>query len=632
MMPSSRKGKKRKSADSVAVLKTRSKPSKVTFLSPSLVLLEIPADTNTSLPVWEAMRSQLVDIAWTVNPYSISVNLTPLTAKQGKITTSSQTESTSTLVPPSTTGQAQMMIQALSPQQVLLSLSQNSTQFLPSPPGQPQNSPSTSTQANSIIVCLPLFITSPQPSLHQTSTLNQTQVLPSIPTLILPAKQQALSVEPPPSLFHTKISSDIQICDNFLLNVCHAGSMCNRHHTPYPFHWQLWCPVSHNWIDIPHRSQVSLERLYCDVNQRVICIKDGNVKSQLDFTSMDLDDSCKYDQVRRLTNSDCPIMYPLLASKWKIYWLDHFIWREYSQTLSTLLLKKMSEKEPECSYFIGSQEYMLDFTTMVQINVTTRFYREVRCRPVYRSPDSMKPYLKTGIQSDPAEPVSDPPGADLSVDPLKEFSSWYPPVWCLASEQDFSLVELPAGTAAYRSVQHFFHESLPETEVDIISIQQVENLLHWDKYQRHKAHMQKHQEVSTEPLERHLFHGTNKEASGEICLTNFDPRIAGLNGTSCGFGSYFSISASYSNTYSAIARPNGVRHMFLVKVLVGNVTQGMPNYRRPPPITSKKRPIDRYDTCVDDEETPTMFVVFDSCQCYPYYLIKYKDLPKEIEI
>lgn len=275
MMPSSRKGKKRKSADSVAVLKTRSKPSKVTFLSPSLVLLEIPADTNTSLPVWEAMRSQLVDIAWTINPYSISVNLTPLTAKQGKITTSSQTESTSTLVPPSTTGQAQMMIQALSPQQVLLSLSQNSTQFLPSPPGQPQNSPSTSTQANSIIVCLPLFITSPQPSLHQTSTLNQTQVLPSIPTLIPPAKQQALSVEPPPSLFHTKISSDIQICDNFLLNVCHAGSMCNRHHTPYPFHWQLWCPVSHNWIDIPHRSQVSLERLYCDVNQRVICIKDG---------------------------------------------------------------------------------------------------------------------------------------------------------------------------------------------------------------------------------------------------------------------------------------------------------------------------------------------------------------------
>ncbi|XP_033989524.1 protein mono-ADP-ribosyltransferase TIPARP-like isoform X3 [Trematomus bernacchii] len=486
MMPSSRKGKKRKSADSVVVLKPPSKPSKVTFLSPSLVLLEIPADTNTSLPVWEAMRSQLVDIAWTINPYSISVNLTPLTAKQGKITTSTQTESTSTLVPPSTTGQAQMMIQALSPQQVILSLSQNSTQFLPSPPGQPQNSPSTSTLATSLIVCLPLFITSPQPSLHQTSTLNQTQVLPSIPTLIPPTKQQALSVEPPPSLFHTKISSDIQICDNFLLNVCHAGNMCNMHHTPYPFHWQLWSPVTHNWIDIPHRSQVSLERLYCDVNQEVICIKDGHVKSHLDFTSMDLDD-CKYDRVRRLTNSDSLIMYPLLASKWKIYWLDHYIWKEFSLTLSTLLLKKMSEKEPECSYFIGSQEYKLDFTTMVQINVTTRFYREVRCRPVYRSPDSMKHYLKAGIQSDPAEPVSDPPGADLSVDPLKEFSSWYPPVWRLASEQDFSLVELPAGTAAYRSVQNFFHESLPETEVDIISIQQVENLLHWDKYQRRRT-------------------------------------------------------------------------------------------------------------------------------------------------
>ncbi|KAF3859303.1 hypothetical protein F7725_021702 [Dissostichus mawsoni] len=312
--------------------------------------MEIPADTNNSLPVWEAMRSQLVDIAWTVNPYSISVNLTPLTTKQGKITTSTQTESTSTLVPPSTTGQAQMMIQTLSPQQVN------------------HNSPSTSTQATSVMVCLPLFITSPQPSLQQTSTLNQTHVLHCIPTLIPPTKQQALSVEPPPSLFHTKISSDIQICDNFLLNVCLAGNKCNMHHTPYPFHWQLWCTVTHNWINIPPRSQVSLE----------------NVKSLLDFTSMDMDDSCKYDQVRRLTSSDSPIMNPLLASKWKIYLLDCRIWKEYSQTLSTFLLKKMSEKEPECSYFIGTQEYNLDFNTMVQINVTTRFYREVSCRPVYR--------------------------------------------------------------------------------------------------------------------------------------------------------------------------------------------------------------------------------------------------------
>lgn len=70
------------------------------------------------------------------------------------------------------------------------------------------------------------------------------------------------------------------------------------------------------------------------------------------------------------------------------------------------------------------------------------------------------------------------------LDPLEEFSSWYPPVWCLASEQDYSLVNVPAGTFVYNKVQSFFHKSFPEIEVVIVSIQQVQNLLHWDKYRR----------------------------------------------------------------------------------------------------------------------------------------------------
>lgn len=93
-------------------------------------------------------------------------------------------------------------------------------------------------------------------------------------------------------------------------------------------------------------------------------------------------------------------------------------------------------------------------------------------------------FLRTGVQTKPLEPDGDPPASNFSVDPLEEFSSWYPPVWCPVSEQDYSLVDVPAGTQAYRSVQNLFHESLPETKVDIISIQQVQNLLHWDKYQR----------------------------------------------------------------------------------------------------------------------------------------------------
>ncbi|XP_044041753.1 protein mono-ADP-ribosyltransferase TIPARP-like [Siniperca chuatsi] len=641
---SSSRGKKRKLANDNLVLEPLSKSSKVTLLSPSLLLLEIPADTNTSLPVWDAMRSQQLDIAWIANPYSISVHLTPVTSKQGTTTTSSKSESTSsvaqTSAPSTSILQPHMVIQSITQQHgasqnsscVLLTFSQNSTQSLPSPPGQLQKIPPNPNPATSLICPLPLIITQPQPTC-QPSTPTKQGLLPAIMTpTATPTKLQAPSKVPVLSPFHTKSSPDIQICDNFLLSLCRAGKKCKMHHTPYPFHWQLWCVITHQWIDICPRSQVLLERFYSDVNQEVIYIRDGHVRYSLNFDMMELDDPSKYDGVRRLTNSDSLVKNPYFPNKWKIYWWNNFGWEEYNKTVSTCLLKKMSEKEPESSFYIGSQEYKLDFTTMIQTNVTTGYQRDVRCRPVYRSPDSMKPYLQTGIQTDPIEPASDPPGANFSVDPLEEFSSWYPPVWCLASEQDYSLVDVPAGTQAYRVVQNLFHESLPETKVDIIGIQQVQNLLHWDKYQRHKVYMQKQHAKSTEPLERHLFHGTTKVASEEICHNNFDPRVAGVNGTSCGFGSYFATTASFSNTYSARVGPDEVCHMFLAKVLVGKVSLGRSHYRRPPQLNSKTKEHRLYDTCVDNMDKPTMFVVFDSCQCYPYYLIKYKDLPKEIDI
>lgn len=218
------------------------------------------------------------------------------------------------------------------------------------------------------------------------------------------------------------------------------------------------------------------------------------------------------------------------------------------------------------------------------------------------------------------------------MDPLQEFTSWYPPVWCLESGRDYSLVDLPAGTRAHRSVLKLFHESLPETVVDIVSIQQVQNLLHWDKYQRHKAHMQKQHGESEEPLERHLFHGTTRDASEDICHNNFDPRMAGFNGASYGSGCYFARAASYAHQYSVRWGRDATRRVFLAKVLVGKVSLGSEAYRRPPPLDRRASRFLLYDACVDDVHRPGIFVVFDSCQCYPYFLVTYKVLPRVVDI
>ncbi|KAM4712359.1 protein mono-ADP-ribosyltransferase TIPARP-like [Anableps anableps] len=615
---SSSRRKKRKLAPKAP--KGPSDSSRVILLSSSILLLEVPADTNTSLPVWDAVRSLKVGVTWTVKPYSISVNITPLTVKQEDITASCESESASSMAETSRSSCISLQPQIQNTSCVFLIFSQNSL------PALPHTYQPSLNLVNPVSVPLPLIITQ-SPQEHQSGTIVTIKLTSPIQTLRSVSGDLGVRPKMPELLFHTKVYPDVLICDSFLLGTCDAGVKCKMHHTPYPFHWQLWSINDHKWIDLSPRAQILLERNYCCADQGNVSLIDGETCYILNFDSMELDNLSKYDGVRRLTNSDSAESNPHFPSKWKVYWRDDMDFKEYSPDLSALLLKKMSEKEPKCFFNIGAQKYEVDFTSMTQTRISTCFQREICCRPAYRSPEFMHPHLKTGIQSDFGHLDTNTAGTNFSIDPLQEFSSWYPPVWHQATEEDYRLVDVPARTRAYRSIKKFFHENLPETKIDVVSIQQTQNLLHWDKYQRQKTHMQKRHTKAQGPLERHLFHGTNKEASESICLNSFDPRVAGLNGHSHGFGTYFATNAFISHGYTNVEELEEVGYMFLAKVLVGKVCLGKHHYRRPPNTKTNL-----YDACVDNKQNPQMFIVFDSCQCYPYYLIKYKKLPDEINI
>lgn len=124
--------------------------------------------------------------------------------------------------------------------------------------------------------------------------------------------------------------------------------------------------------------------------------------------------------------------------------------------------------------------------------------------------------------------------------------------------------------------------------------------------------------------EKTLFHGTSPDAVEAICKQNFDWRLNGKNATVYGEGSYFAVNASYSDAY-AKKDANSSQFIFLVKVLVGTYTKGDSSYRRPPPKQPSNPSSDLYDSCVDDEYNPTIFVVFDTDQFYPEYIIEYSD-------
>ena len=133
--------------------------------------------------------------------------------------------------------------------------------------------------------------------------------------------------------------------------------------------------------------------------------------------------------------------------------------------------------------------------------------------------------------------------------------------------------------------------------------------------------------VASARNEKQLFHGTTSDTVEAICRQNFDWRVCGKNGTVFGKGSYFAVDASYSHCYANATRDEqSSQFMFLAKVLVGLYVKGERNYQRPPRKEPSNPASDLYDSCVDNESNPKIFVVFDKDQFYPEYLITYSAL------
>lgn len=100
-------------------------------------------------------------------------------------------------------------------------------------------------------------------------------------------------------------------------------------------------------------------------------------------------------------------------------------------------------------------------------------------------------------------------------------------------------------------------------------------------------------------------------------------------------GIYFAIHASYADRYSRQStdalplygrKPLGVQQgeqskiIFLARVLVGKSKVGQSHLNKPDEVD----PAHSHDSCVDNTSSPTMFVIFDSNQIYPEYLIEYR--------
>eukprot|EP00075_Anas_platyrhynchos_P015167 XP_027304420.1 poly [ADP-ribose] polymerase 12 isoform X3 [Anas platyrhynchos] len=205
-----------------------------------------------------------------------------------------------------------------------------------------------------------------------------------------------------------------------------------------------------------------------------------------------------------------------------------------------------------------------------------------------------------------------------SQDTNLSFSSC-PPEWDQSAVPDigYKLVELSSSSSEYVKIKRLFEKTMKH--YNICRLQRVQNPSLWQVFQWQKEQMKKLNKSKCVD-ERLLFHGTNPSLLPAICEQNFDWRICGVNGTAYGKGSYFARDARYAHDYSS--SKSGRYSMFVAQVLVGEFVQGQSEYLRPPPRPSSPNRL--YDSCVDDPEDPSIFVIFEKYQIYPAYILEYR--------
>ncbi|XP_078378802.1 uncharacterized protein LOC144661949 isoform X2 [Oculina patagonica] len=444
------------------------------------------------------------------------------------------------------------------------------------------------------------------------------------------------------------------ICSQYLIDRCYKGLRCENHHCSLPYHWQYKVSIFDEWKSFNEIDNLTLEKLYCDVNvETQVNFKPAQ---SLDVSFLERQESPSrhqgYDimidldnmtitfqepksggvvlvgQLRRLSTvsyatNPCDSVF----TNWKWYWKDNDnIWQMYDKDFWDRDLQELIEQAFLDMLEQGKERATHKFTTS-EHGYNLFFYST---REMYQV--NLKTGTKSQVKRRPEKPVSREDmdkwaRDDLAVKKRMEeraLKSNNTSHWSLMpTNTQYTRVRLDASSAEFNDVEQLLRKTMNHLAV-IESIERVQNPLLWEKYCRNKETM-----IAVAALNQHqvneksLFHGTSPRSVEAICANNFDPSLH--RRYKFGKGTYFAVNASYSHYYAS-RDIDLSQFIFLAKVLVGSYTKGRSSYRRPPQKQPSNPESDRYDSCVDHNVNPTIFVVFDNNRFYPEYVIKYRSM------
>ncbi|KAI8490692.1 positive regulation of interleukin-4-mediated signaling pathway [Branchiostoma belcheri] len=198
----------------------------------------------------------------------------------------------------------------------------------------------------------------------------------------------------------------------------------------------------------------------------------------------------------------------------------------------------------------------------------------------------------------------------------------FPSTWT-SVKSDFDMVSVEANSPEYDGIVKAFIRSAGGNGIEIQSVKRIQSRLCYTQYMTTKREKETSGRISNGNPERRLYHGTSAETCDKIARHGFN-RAFCRSENLFGSGVYFASSAFYA-LQDSYSRPDdrGYKHVFVAKVLTGDYCKGAPSLVAAPPKTEDGSLL--YDSVVDDEDNPNIFVVFHDTVAYPEYLITFKE-------
>ncbi|KAI5094182.1 zinc finger CCCH type domain containing 1-like [Silurus meridionalis] len=391
-------------------------------------------------------------------------------------------------------------------------------------------------------------------------------------------------------------TSEKWICLLHFRNSCDVESTCEDAHFFLPYKWEE--RNGPGWDLLPDHEEV--EKAFCDpANTHSL----GIVPVHFDTMTR----GCL--EVRRLSTISA-VLDPSFALTTTWIWYcekEDGTWVQYgsskkSHDMSSITSENLEWKYQENCHSVikfaaAGHSYEINMQDMMQYNKEMNTTMRVRRRPMFLSAEDVQKIIAREMESKDHQAVPCDPGqANTTAAGLER-------------------ILLNSHSEEHKKVLKHFYETMSEFKVK--SIEKVLNKDLWEAFQRY-VNVMKEKDKGKEN-EKRLFHGTRSEHVDTICKQNIDWKISARISTPYGKGSYFTKDAKSSHDFTDTS---GTRCMFLCRVCVGEYTNGNPSYSHPP-LKDGKNGI-YYDSCVNNMNNPSVFVVFEKPQVYPEFLIRYE--------